>query len=363
MVAFDIPGDPVTDTETKRVMDATVASTEKLDAAHDDFLVEQFGDGSSEEDFQKIFQADLAKAGTLSLPLTLVILLVTFGTLLAAGIPLLLAVSAVVATFGLIGPISQIVPVEESIKHVVLLIGLAVGVDYSLFYVRRMKEELAAGRDKDAALEAAAATSGHAVLVSGLTVMTAMAGMYLADSSVFTSFATGSILVVAVAMLGSLTVLPAVLSRVGHRLGRSHIPGLTRIKARVAAHRDLVEDHRPRPAPPLAVRRAGHRRHGRPGDPGDADAARSAGARRLAPAGRGRSCRPSTASRTRSRRRPRRCRSSSRRRTSPPRPSPRASRTSAARPRPTRTCSLDVDAVGRHQPRQDGRDDRPRDRR
>ena len=215
-------------------MDATVASTEKLDAAHDDFLVEQFGDGSSEEDFQKIFQADLAKAGTLSLPLTLVILLVTFGTLLAAGIPLLLAVSAVVATFGLIGPISQIVPVEESIKHVVLLIGLAVGVDYSLFYVRRMKEELAAGRDKDAALEAAAATSGHAVLVSGLTVITAMAGMYLADSAVFTSFATGSILVVAVAMLGSLTVLPAVLSRVGHRLGRSHIPGLTRLKARVA---------------------------------------------------------------------------------------------------------------------------------
>ena len=159
------------------------------------------------------------------------------------------------ATFGLIGPISQIVPVEESIKHVVLLIGLAVGVDYSLFYVRRMKEELAAGRDKDAALEAAAATSGHAVLVSGLTVMTAMAGMYLADSSVFTSFATGSILVVAVAMLGSLTVLPAVLSRVGHRLGRSHIPGLTRIKAPGGPHRDLVEDHRPRPAPPLAVRR------------------------------------------------------------------------------------------------------------
>jgi uncharacterized membrane protein YdfJ with MMPL/SSD domain len=234
MVAFEVPGDYATDAETKRIVEQTVANTAKLDAAHPGFLVEQFGDGSSEEDFQKVFQADLQKAGSLSLPLTLVILLVTFGTLLAAGIPLLLAVSAVVATFGLIGPISQIIPVEESIKHVVLLIGLAVGVDYSLFYVRRMKEELAAGRDKDAALEAAAATSGHAVLVSGLTVITAMAGMYLADSTVFTSFATGSIIVVAVAMLGSLTVLPAVLSRVGHRLGRSHIPGLTRLKARVA---------------------------------------------------------------------------------------------------------------------------------
>ena len=271
MVAFDDPRRPGDDAETKRVMDATVASTEKLDAAHDDFIVEQFGDGSSEEDFQKIFQADLAKAGTLSLPLTLVILLVAFGTLLAAGIPLLLAVSAVVATFGLIGPISQIVPVEESIKHVVLLIGLAVGVDYSLFYVRRMKEELAAGRDKDAALEAAAATSGHAVLVSGLTVMTAMAGMYLADSSIFTSFATGTILVVAVAMLGSLTVLPAVLSRVGHRLGRGHIPGLTRLKARVARigiWSSIIDRVLRRP---LAVRRAGGRRAGRPGDPGDAD--------------------------------------------------------------------------------------------
>jgi RND superfamily putative drug exporter len=234
MVAFEVPGDDATDTRVKDTVDATVADTKRLDRAQPDFLVEQFGDVSSDAEFQKIFNEDLGKAGTLSLPLTLVILLVTFGSLLAAGIPLLLAVSAVVATFGLIGPISQVMPVEDSIKHVVLLIGLAVGVDYSLFYVRRLREEHAAGRENGAALEAAAATSGHAVLVSGLTVITAMAGMYLAGSATFTSFATGAIVVVAVAMLGSLTVLPALLSRVGPKLDRSHVPGLGRLKARLA---------------------------------------------------------------------------------------------------------------------------------
>jgi hypothetical protein len=102
---------------------------------------------------------------------------------------------------------------------VVFLIGLAVGVDYALFYLRRMREERAAGRSNEAALEAAAATSGRAVLVSGVTVMLAMAGMYLSGAPTFASFATGTIVVVAVAMLGSLTVLPAVLSKVGHRTG------------------------------------------------------------------------------------------------------------------------------------------------
>jgi uncharacterized membrane protein YdfJ with MMPL/SSD domain len=117
---------------------------------------------------------------------------------------------------------------------VILLIGLAVGVDYSLFYLRRMREERAAGRSKEAALEAAAATSGRAVLVSGLTVMTAMGGMYLAGAATFTSFATGTITVVAVAVLGSLTVLPAVLSKLGDRTEKGRVPGLDRLKARLA---------------------------------------------------------------------------------------------------------------------------------
>ena len=130
------------------------------------------------------------------------------------------------AAIGLIAPISQIWPVDESIDSVVLLIGLAVGVDYSMFYLRREREERAPGLSESASLEAAAATSGRAVLVSGLTVMIAMAGMFLAGDPTFRSFATGTILVVAVAMLGSLTVLPAVLATLGDRVEKARIPFL-----------------------------------------------------------------------------------------------------------------------------------------
>ena len=138
------------------------------------------------------------------------------------------------ATMGIVAALSHLSPVEESINHVILLIGLAVGVDYALFYLRRVREERAAGRSKEAAIEAAAATSGRAVLVSGITVMIAMAGMYFAGAATFTSFATGTIVVVAVAMLGSLTVLPAVLSMLGDRTEKGRVPGLGRLRNRVA---------------------------------------------------------------------------------------------------------------------------------
>ena len=218
----------------KATVDETVAQTEAVQKAHGDFTVEQMGSGSSEEAFMEVFNKDLAKATFGSLPITLILLVIAFGTLVAAGVPLLLAITGIVATMGLVGPLSQISPVEDSIKHVILLIGLAVGVDYALFYLRRVREERAAGRDKEAAIEAAAATSGRAVLVSGFTVMIAMAGMYFAGAATFTSFATGTIVVVAVAMLGSLTVLPAVLSVLGDRVEKGRVPGLGRIRERVA---------------------------------------------------------------------------------------------------------------------------------
>ena len=233
MVSFDIDGDSDS-AAVGKIVDETLRETKAAQKAHPEVRVEQFGDVSSEEAFNEIFERDMKKAGSLSLPLTLVILLITFGTVIAAGIPLLLAVTAVVATMGLVGPLSHLSPVEDSINHVILLIGLAVGVDYALFYLRRAREERAAGRSADAALEAAAATSGRAVLVSGFTVMTAMAGMYLAGAPTFTSFATGTITVVAVAMVGSLTVLPAVMSKLGDRVDRGSIPGLRRVKRGVA---------------------------------------------------------------------------------------------------------------------------------
>ena len=146
--------------------------------------------------------------------------------------PLLLGITAVIGTLGLVGPISQIVPMEESAASVILLIGLAVGVDYSMFYLRRKMEERDAGRSSEAALEFAAATSGKAVLVSGLTVLIAMAGMFIAGNAVFTSFAIGTMLVVAVAMIGSVTVLPAVLSKLGDNVEKGRVPFISRLRHR-----------------------------------------------------------------------------------------------------------------------------------
>ena len=151
---------------------------------------------------------------------------------MAAGIPVLLGLTSVLATLGLLGPVSQLAPVDASVMHVVLLVGMAVGVDYSLFYVKREREERAAGRDANAAIEAAAATSGRAVVISGFTVMVAMAGMYLGGIANFASFATGTIMVVAVAVVGSLTVLPATLSKLGHRVEKGRVPLLGRLRDR-----------------------------------------------------------------------------------------------------------------------------------
>jgi uncharacterized membrane protein YdfJ with MMPL/SSD domain len=140
----------------------------------------------------------------------------------------------VMGTIGLLGPVSQIIALDEAISSVVLLVGLAVGVDYCMFYLRREMEERDAGRDAEAALEAAAATSGRAVLISGVTVMVAMAGMFLAGSAVFTSFGVGTILVVAVAVLGSITVLPAMLSWLGEKgwTEKGRVPYLSMLRHR-----------------------------------------------------------------------------------------------------------------------------------
>src|SRR5262245_37422840 len=189
-----------------------------------------FGEATAQKQIDDRVGDDLGRAGLLSLPVTIVVLLVAFGALVAAGIPLLLALSAVVATMGLLAIPSHLLPVDENVSAVVLLIGLAVGVDYSLFYLKREREERAAGRTEKAALEAAAATSGRSVLISGLTVMISMAGMYLTGDEGFGSFAMATILVVAVAVPCPLTVLPALLSRLGDRVNKARIPLLHRLQ-------------------------------------------------------------------------------------------------------------------------------------
>jgi uncharacterized membrane protein YdfJ with MMPL/SSD domain len=233
LVAFDVPGDEMTTHMTVAQPLAAVAAAAK---AHPQLVIAESGDASMARGIEESFAQDLHKAESTSLPITLLILVLAFGALVAAGVPLLLAVTGVAATLGLVGPISHIAPVDQTISNVILLIGLAVGVDYSLFYLKRVREERAGGRATGAAIEAAAATSGRAVLVSGFTVMIAMGGMYLGGSATFSSLATGTILVVAVSVIGSLTVLPAVLSALGDRVEKGRLPRRIRLRRRQRAH-------------------------------------------------------------------------------------------------------------------------------
>src|SRR4051794_40248729 len=229
VVTFETKGD--SETAQNRV-DPILAATAAAQKAHPELNIEQFGDASTGKALTKLFADDLKKAETLSLPITGIILLLAFGALVAAGLPLLLGLTSVIGTMGLVAAVSKLSPTTENLSSIVVLVGLAVGVDYSLFYIRREREERRAGRDPEAALQAAAATSGRAVLVSGFTVMAAMAGMYFTGDNGFASMATGTILVVGVAMLGSLTVLPAMLSKLGDRIDKGRIPFLGKRMAR-----------------------------------------------------------------------------------------------------------------------------------
>src|SRR5829696_6045378 len=229
LVDFSLKGDQEA---TRKTVVNTLAAVGGAARAHPELRIDEAGDSSLAKAEKEQAGEQAGRSLMLTLGLTLLILMFTFGAVVAAGIPVLLGLTSVLATVGLLGPVSQIAPVDGSVMEVVLLIGMAVGVDYSLFYLKREREERAAGRESNAAIEAAAATSGRAVLISGFTVMVAMGGMYLGGISNFASFATGTIMVVAVAMIGSLTVLPATLSKLGHRVEKGRVPFLGRLKDR-----------------------------------------------------------------------------------------------------------------------------------
>jgi RND superfamily putative drug exporter len=229
LVEFNLKGDQLAARKTVANSLAAVSGAAK---AHPELRIDEAGDASLDKAEKEQSNEQAGRSLMLTLGLTLLILMFTFGAVVAAGIPVLLGLTSVLATVGLLGPVSQIAPVDGSVMEVVLLIGMAVGVDYSLFYLKREREERAAGRESNAAIEAAAATSGRAVLISGFTVMVAMGGMYLGGISNFASFATGTIMVVAVAMIGSLTVLPATLSKLGHRVEKGRVPFIGRLKDR-----------------------------------------------------------------------------------------------------------------------------------
>ena len=198
--------------------------------AHPAVTIEETGDITAGDARDKSINDDLQRAEILSVPVTLAVLLFAFGAVVAAMVPVLLALTAVAGAFGVMGPISQAIPIDDSVKTVLLLIGMAVGVDYALFYVIRHREERRRGRPPHEALDRTTRTSGRTVIVSGTTVIIAMAAMFLIGTKVFNSLAAATISVVACAVIGSVTVLPGVLELLGDRIDRGRIPFLPHLR-------------------------------------------------------------------------------------------------------------------------------------
>ncbi|MGX5213972.1 MMPL family transporter [Streptomyces violaceus] len=209
--------------DAKDKVDALVAQTSAVRKSHPGLLLEETGSPSVSKGVEQQRSADLALSEAITLPVTLLTLLVVFGSVTMAGVPLLLALSSIAAAVGLSMAVSHVSPDAGVGTNVILMIGLAVGVDYTLFYLKREREERArsGGRlSSEALVELAAATSGRAVVVSGLAVVASTATLYLASDVIFSSLATGTIVVVLVAVASSLTALPALLVKLGQRAER-----------------------------------------------------------------------------------------------------------------------------------------------
>ncbi|MEH0574839.1 MULTISPECIES: MMPL family transporter [Streptomyces] len=232
LVQFDMRGD--SDTAGDRV-EPVLAAVEGVGKEHSSLRIEEIGGASMMKTFNDAFGDDFQQAEFSAVPVALGILLIAFGALVAALLPVALAMTAIMATMGLMSIVSHIQPMDDQASSVMLLVGLAVGVDYCLFYLRREREERAAGRDPETALRIAAATSGRAVIVSGVTVCVAMAGMMFTGLATFQAMGLASLMVVAVAMVGSVTVLPALLSLLGERVEKGRIPFLHPDKRRKKA--------------------------------------------------------------------------------------------------------------------------------
>jgi RND superfamily putative drug exporter len=223
LVTFNVAGKPGNDDQT--VVPAMNAVT-AVAAHYPGLTIGEAGGATVDRAIGNSTSQDFHKAELTSVPISLALLLIVFGALIAAGIPLLLAGTAVISAISLLAIPSRWLPVGSTTSSIVLLVGMAVGIDYSLFYLRRVREERAAGHATKEALHIAAGTSGRAIVVSGLTVMTSLAGLFLTGIDVFSGVAVGTIIVVGVAVLGSLTFLPGLLSMLGKWTDRGRIPFL-----------------------------------------------------------------------------------------------------------------------------------------
>ena len=201
------------------------------------FRVLMSGAASIAHESDELATQDLEKGERIGIPVALIILVALFGAVVASLLPLGLGVVSIIIALGIAALIGQAFELVFFVTLMITMIGLAVGIDYSLFIVSRFREELEGGASKIEAVERAGATAGRAVLFSGLTVVVALCGMLIVPATFFQSLAIGAIAVVLVALAATLTLLPAVLSLLGHRVNLLSIPFFRRRPAQDGWHR------------------------------------------------------------------------------------------------------------------------------
>ena len=205
------------------ILDTVVAADRKTGG----FDIGMVGPISVEKQADDIIEEDFQRVLVYSLVIGLIILLLAFRAVVAAVIPLALALFAIFSTIGITTLVSHPYPLVDFYTVMVELMGLAVGIDYSLFILSRFRNERKAGRSKLDAIAWASNTTGRAVFYAGVTVVLYLAGLVLADDFTFISLALGAVIVVAIAVVGSLTLLPALLSILGDNVNRLRVPFLT----------------------------------------------------------------------------------------------------------------------------------------
>jgi len=227
-VSFALVNMVGTDDEAEENIDPVLETVADAQAASDGFQILIGGDASINKQASQIVEEDFGFALFLNLPITFVILILAFGALAAAFVPLSLAVAAVITASGILAVISQRYPLSEVYSEIVLLMGLATGIDYALFVISRFRRERRAGRSKEEALLVATSTSGQAVVFAGVTVLLAICGMFLVGDVIFSSLGLSAIVVVAVAVLMSVSLLPALLAMLGDNVNWLRVPFLDR---------------------------------------------------------------------------------------------------------------------------------------
>ncbi len=216
-----VPGDAA---RARLLLEPVLPIVDATRAAHPEFTVHAIGNTFINDDINRLISEGLDESLKLTIPLTMIILLVAFGAVVASVVPLVLAITSIVAALGILGIYSQVVGVVSPYAtQLLVLIGLAVAIDYSLFMITRFRVERRRGRSRAGAIEASSSTSGRAVFFSGLAVMVSLASLVTLGINFFTSMAVATVSVVFVSVAGSLTFLPATLSILGDRvnLGRA----------------------------------------------------------------------------------------------------------------------------------------------